>query len=99
LPPPAAAAAAAGGGNGSAQPAHHSATANLDHRVSEHRSRSEELVNDLLALTVADGSAGATRRGVGDGSGRVTSLSDGEDELGDGQRHDDEDDETEDDFM
>lgn len=97
----AAAAAAAGGGSGSsAQPAHHSATANLDHRVSEHRSRSEELVNDLLALTVADGGgAGAARRGVADNLGRVTSLSDGEDELGDRQRHDDEDDETEDDFI
>ncbi|KXJ96715.1 hypothetical protein Micbo1qcDRAFT_2502 [Microdochium bolleyi] len=65
-----------------------SATANLDHRVSEHRSRSEELVNDLLALTVSDGGAGTgnLRRGI-------TSE---EDEDGD---EDEDDDETEDDFM
>lgn len=70
-----------------------SATAHLDHRVSEHRSRSEELVNDLLALTVSDGSAAA---GGGGGLRRGTASEEEEEDDRDG---DDDDDETEDDFM
>ncbi|KAH7040254.1 uncharacterized protein B0I36DRAFT_379271 [Microdochium trichocladiopsis] len=78
-----------------------SAAATLDHRVSEHRSRSEELVNDLLALTVADGAAAASGNAVPGNGGlqRVTSLSDDYEEEEGGHHDDEADDETEDDFM